>query len=82
MADIDTFKQCMHLSGSDGRGTGVSGDPARRIGERPGLQPFQAQPEPTILPDQRLQLSPIPRQEHEAVARIGILPEFLRHHGR
>jgi hypothetical protein len=40
MADVDTFEQCMHLSGGDRRGAGVSGDPARRIGERPGLQPL------------------------------------------
>jgi hypothetical protein len=50
----------------------------RREGSRD--QPFEAQPETTVLPDQHFQLLPIPTQEEKTVARVRLVPQFMLNH--
>ena len=45
-------------------------------------QPLHAQPEAAVLPDQGLQLFPVPTQEDEAVAGIWLMTELLFNHPR
>jgi len=54
--------------------------PRRHRREGSADQPLHAQPEAAVLPDQHLELLPIAAQEDEAVARVGLVPQFMLDH--
>ena len=55
---------------------------ARHRRKGPRDQPLHAQPEATILPDQHLQLLPIPTHKNETVTRVRLVAQLVFDHAR
>lgn len=77
---VDAFKQCMHPRRRH-RDRSIGGRAPRSDGsERAGDQALHADPEAAGFPYQRLQLFPVATEEHEAVAGVGLVAEFVLDH--
>lgn len=79
---IDPFDQRMDPRRRRRHRRRGAGGPGRHRGECPRFQALQAQPEAAVLPHQNLQLPPIPAEEEEGIAAVGLMAQLVLDHAR